>query len=90
MLTIGTYRREALVRVLAAIWLLTVGAIISLIFQVFGIIYGVVDIIWQLIANSDGLRKNGSGAMWFKRGLVYLKEQTLFVVAGKHSFELLP
>lgn len=87
---LGKYRRDALMRIFGAVWLFTVGYLISVLVMVFGIIYGVVDLVAQLLLNRDGLRESSGAAMWFNRGVRYGAHMTMYVVLGKDDFQWLP
>jgi hypothetical protein len=87
---LGKYRAKALMRVFGAVYLFTIGYVISIIVMTFGIIYGAVDLVWQLLANSDGLSESGTGAMWLERGFRYGAHMTMYVALGKDDFQWLP
>ena len=83
-------RGDALWRIAALIDQAVLGYILAFIVGIVGLVWMVVDILWQLIAGSDGLSSSSTPAMWVDRFFSWSYEQTVFAITGKGSFQLLP
>ena len=87
---LGDNRAKALMRVWAAIWAMTFGALVSTVFGIVALVWGIVDVLLELILNRDGLSASNPAAQWTVRSLDWLHEQSLFVIVGTGGFEWLP
>lgn len=59
--SIGRQRSQAVYRILGLIYLFTLWPIVSIIGMIAGVIFAVIDILWQLATNSSGFGMMGIG-----------------------------
>lgn len=83
-------RVDALLRVVALLWVYTVGALISTVVFFVGLLWMVVDVIWQLIAGTDGLSSTSTPASWVKGTFMWIAGQTNYALTGSGDLMLLP
>lgn len=82
-------RTDALWRVAAFLWA-WVATIAASIVAVVGIIWGTLDVAWQLVVGSDGLSSSSMPAMWVKRILRWPIDLQIYAFTGDGEFMLLP
>ena len=75
-------RAEAVWRILAAIYAFTIASIISTVVLVIGAIWGVVDVVWQLITGRNDLSENSTPAMIIKETLRWHINMLIFALTG--------
>lgn len=84
-------RMEAVWRILGLVWLATIGGLVLIIAGLAGLLWMVVDVIWQLITGRDGPPGRSSAAMRFlKRLWGWGNGQLNYVLFGEGTFPLLP
>lgn len=82
-------RWDALWRVVAFLWSIVAAFILSI--AIIGaMIYGVVDVLWQLFLGSEGLSENGSLASWIKRLLMWPVDLEIYAFTGDGEMQWLP
>lgn len=87
---IGTYRKQALWRLWAILWQVSVGYVISIVIGIVGLVFAVIDLLVELVANRDGLRSSSTPAKWVHNALKWSFEQTSYSLTGKGEFEWFP
>ena len=83
-------RVDALLRVVALLWVYTVGALIASVVGFIGLLWMLVDVIWQLITGSDGLSSTSTPANWVKGTFMWIAGQTNYALTGSGDLMLLP
>lgn len=83
-------RKDAIVRVWAFIWVNTFGWLLAMVVTTLGFIWGIVDVIWQLILGSDGLSASSTPAGWISDSLEWLVGQEIYAFTGANSFQWIP
>lgn len=83
-------RVDALVRVWALLWAYVVGSIIAGVVFIVGLIWMLVDVVWQLIAGSDGLSATSMPAQWVQATFMWIAGQTNYALTGSGEFMWLP
>ena len=89
-MNIGRYRKQALWRLLAAIWAYTVGAVIAFVVGFVGIIWGIIDVVLELFFNRDALSSSSTPATLLNGAIEWQMEMQMFIFTGKGEFEWLP
>lgn len=82
-------RMDALWRVAAFIWSVPAG-IVSSFAMIVGLLWGIVDVVWQLILGSDGLSASSMPAKWVKRLIMWPVNLTVYAITGSGDFQLWP
>ena len=75
-------RAEAVWRILAAIYAFTVASILTTIVFVIGAIWGIVDVIWQLISGRNDLSENSTPATIVGGTFRWQIEMLIFALTG--------
>jgi hypothetical protein len=75
-------RAEAVWRILAAIYGLTIAAIVSTIVFAIGVVWGIVDVIWQLVTDRNDLSEDSTPAMVVGGTLRWNVEMLIFALTG--------
>lgn len=88
--TIGTYRMDALVRVWAFIWAWTVGSIVITVVTIIGLLWGIIDVLWQFIINSEGLSEGSRAAEIVTDTLQWGIDLVVYALTGKREFMWFP
>lgn len=83
-------RSQALWRILAFLYAITVAAVISGVVGFVAFIWGVIDIAWQLISGRNDLSENSRPAKIVVSTLQWNLDLTIYAFVGKGRFELLP
>jgi len=83
-------RVDALLRVVALLWVYTVGALIASVVGFIGLLWMLVDVVWQLITGSDGLSSTSTPANWVKGTFMWIAGQTNYALTGSGDLMLLP
>ena len=83
-------RVDALKRVLALVWVYTIGGLIATVVFFIGLVWMLIDVIWQLIVGSDGLSQTSMPAQWVKGTFMWVAGQTNYALTGSGDLELLP
>lgn len=86
----GGMRMDALVRVFALLWAWVVGAILGSIAFFVGLVWMVIDVVWQLITGREGLDAGGMLASWLQGIVQWGAMQTNYALFGDGEFKLLP
>lgn len=82
-------RMEAVMRVIAGVW--TIPAAIGAYFALLaGIVWMVVDVVWQFILGSDGLSSDGTLGSGIVATIRWPVDLTVFAVAGDGEMLWLP
>lgn len=80
-------RMEALLRVWAFIWQGHLGYVLSVVFGIVGIIFMIVDVIWQLVWDSDGLDSQSTLSQAIQDAYQWNIGQTLFAFTSQGDGE---
>lgn len=84
-------RMDAVWRVLGLVYLMTIGWLVLTIAGIAGLVWMIVDVLWQLIFGSEGPPQRSSGATRFlKRLWEWGHGQLEWVLFGKGTFPWLP
>lgn len=83
-------RGQALWRIWAFIWSITVGAILVGVIGLIGIIWGVIDVLWQLISGKNTLNENSRPATIVYETLMWDIHLLVFALLGRKQFRWLP
>lgn len=83
-------RVDALKRVFSLLWVYTVGGLITTVVFFIGLLWMIVDVVWQLIVGSDGLSATSMPAQWVKGTFMWIAGQTNYALTGSGSLKLLP
>jgi len=83
-------RVDALKRVFSLLWVYTVGGVITTVVFVIGLLWMLVDVVWQLIVGSDGLSATSTPAQWVKGTFMWVAGQTNYALTGSGNLKLLP
>ena len=75
-------RYQALWRILAAIYAFTIASIVTAIAFVVGFVYGIVDVLWQLVSDRDDLSEDSKPAMIIGETLRWQIEMLIFAFTG--------
>ena len=75
-------RSQALWRVLAFLYAITVAAFVSGVVTTIGIIWGVVDVLWQLITGRDDLKEDSTPARVVSGTLMWNVNMLIFATTG--------
>lgn len=86
----GGLRMDALLRVFALIWAWFFGAILGSIAFTIGLLWMVLDVLWQLITGREGLSASGMLASWLQGIVQWGAMQTNYALFGDGEFKLLP
>lgn len=76
------YRREAVMRIWALIWQVTVGYVAAAVIGFVAIAWMVLDVIWQLITGKEGLDSGSSIAGHIDNAFEWTASQTVYAVTG--------
>lgn len=82
-------RVDALWRIVAFVWA-WVASFIAGFVSIIGLIWGLIDVVWQLIIGTDGLSASSRPAMFVKRVLMWPVNLHIYAFTGSGSFQLLP
>lgn len=77
-------------RLWALIWQAILGYLVSIVIGLIALVFMVVDLIIELLANRDGLSRTSKPGEWVERFIMWSVEQTLFSITGKGEFEWWP
>ncbi|MFW5938321.1 MAG: hypothetical protein ACOCSN_05185 [Halanaeroarchaeum sp.] len=83
-------RVDALWWIWAFIWVNTFGYLLALVVVTVGFVWGLVDVLWQLIVGTDGLSASSTPAGWVQSSLTWLVEQEIYAFTGANDFAWLP
>jgi hypothetical protein len=83
-------RMDALWRVFQLIWVALIGYVLGAIFGVIGIVFMIIDVIWQMILGTEGLDPNGSVGSWLRGYIKWTERQTVYAITGAGNREWLP
>ncbi len=75
-------RIEALWRLWTLVWQATVGGVLNFVVGILALVWAIVDLLWQLIAGSDGLPADSTPGQWVSRTLSWTTQQTIYVITG--------
>jgi hypothetical protein len=87
--SIGDQRSEAVWRILAVLYGMVVSFITSIVATI-GIIWAVVDVVWQLLSNRNDLAEDSRPAMFVYNVLQWNLDLFVFALTGKGEFRWLP
>lgn len=89
---IGEWRMQALWQVLALIWQAIILSIVTPIILLIGLIWMIIDVLFQFIFNSNGLSAQMAPAQFIKDLLKWHSGQLTFAITGggDGSFMLTP
>lgn len=83
-------RGEVFVRLWAFIWANTFGYALILVAFPVGIVFGIIDLIWQLLLGGEGISDNNFGFNFFNKTLKWIFHQNSYAVTGNHSYMMFP
>lgn len=86
---LGSYRDDALMRVLSFLWSF-VAAFIASIIVIVALVWGLVDVLWQLLLNSEGLDENGYAPELVANVLWWPVDLQVYAFTGRKKFMWLP
>lgn len=89
LLTIGSYREDALMRVLAFIWAWVAAIIVSIV-AIVAFIWGLIDVLWQFLLNSEGLDENGYAPELVANTFWWAVDLEVYAFTGRKKFMWLP
>jgi hypothetical protein len=75
-------RMDALWRILAFIWITLVGYVAGTIILLVAIVWGIIDISWQLIVGTDGLDAMSTPAQIVENTLNWVAGQNIYALTG--------
>jgi hypothetical protein len=90
ILLIGDFRKDALMRVFALLYAWFIAALIAGLVAIAGLIWMVIDVLWQFLVNSEGLSENGRAADIVASALEWNMELNVYALTGKKEFMWLP
>ncbi len=76
------HRAQALWRIIALVWQATVGYIVVVLVSLLAVVWMLLDIVWQLVAGSEGLDENGRAGMLVSSAFKWAYGQTVFALTG--------
>ena len=82
-------RMDAVWRILAFLWAFVAAFVVSLV-AIVAIVWGAIDVLWQLVLGSDGLSSSSSPARLIRRTIMWPVNLQLYAFLGEGSFQLLP
>lgn len=85
-----SYRRQAIWRIWAFLWSITVGAIITGVVGLVGIVWGIVDVLWSLATGRNDLSESSRPAKIVKETLVWDVDLLIYSLTGNRQFSWLP
>lgn len=77
-------------RLFAVLWAWTVGMLVLTVAMPIGMVFGVIDLLWQLLAGTEGISDGNIGFRVFTGSLKWVQELMMFGIAGSGEFQLLP
>lgn len=83
-------RSNAVWRIIMLLWAWTIGGLIAGVIMVVGLIWGVVDILWQLILGTEGLMSDSRPAQFVSGSLHWFAEVHAYAFTGNGSVNFLP
>ncbi|QCW05229.1 hypothetical protein [Natrinema pallidum] len=83
-------RSQALWRIVAFVYGITVAALISGIVSIVALAWGVVDIFWQLLTGRNDLSEDSRPATIVTETLQWNLDLTIYAFVGKGSMQWLP
>lgn len=75
-------RTQALGRILAFVWSFTVAALISGVVSMFAILWGIVDILWQLLSGRNTLSERSAPSNLIKNVLTWNIDLMIYATTG--------
>lgn len=90
LLFIGGRRMDALWRLWAFLYMLFIASIVAGLATLAGIVWGLIDIVWQFFLDSEGLSEESRGAALIVDTLSWNHELLLYSLTGKGEFMWLP
>ncbi|RLM32617.1 hypothetical protein [Haloarcula sp. Atlit-120R] len=82
-------RADALWRVWAFIWAIPASFVASIV-SIVGLVWGIVDVLWQLIFGTDGLSSSSRPAGIVKGVLLWPVDLTIYAFTGDGGMMWLP
>jgi len=82
-------RKDAVWRIAAFLWS-WVASFGSAIGGFIGLIWGAIDVLWQLITGRDGLSGSSTPADWVTRLVMWPIDNLVYAFTGNGEIELLP
>ena len=90
LLFIGGRRMDALWRVFAFLYSMFVASLIAGVVALVGIVWGVIDVLWQFLLNSEGLSEDSRPAKIVVDTLDWKVDLYTYSLTGKGDFMWLP
>ena len=84
------YRKKALWRLAAFIWMMTVGWLVLIVISTVALVWGLIDVVWQLVVGTNGLSASSRPAMIVKDTYQWQADQMSFATTGDGEFAALP
>jgi len=75
-------RTEALWRIWAFVWQGTIGYLALIVMGTIAFVFGVIDVLWQLLAGSDGLSESGTVGSHIGEAFSWSVGQTVYALTG--------
>lgn len=82
-------RMDALWRVVAFVWSLVAAFIVQFIL-LFAMLWGAIDVLWQLIVGSDGLSSTSTLGSFINDSLYWPVDNMVYAFTGSGGLEWLP
>lgn len=82
-------RMDALWRIVAFVWA-WVASFVAGFVSIIGLIWGLIDVVWQLIIGTDGLSSGSRPARFVIRVIRWPVNLHVYAYTGRGSFQLLP
>jgi len=82
-------RKDALWRIVAFVWSYVAALVASVVLLV-GIVWGAIDVLWQLVFGSDGLSASSTPAMLVRSTLLWPVDLMIYAFTGAGEMQWLP
>lgn len=86
---LGSNRSDALWRLVAFVWSLVAGLAASVVI-IIGMVWGIVDVVWQFITNRDGLSSSSRPAKFVKGVITWPIDLQVYAFTGSGRMMWLP
>ena len=86
----GEQRGQALWRILAFFYGATITTLLTAVVTVVGLIWGIIDILWQLVTNRNDLGETSTPARVVEGVLMWNVRLLVYSLTGAGRFEWLP
>lgn len=86
---LGSYREDALMRVLAFLWAFVAAFVVGIV-GIIALIWGLIDVVWQLVFNSEGLDETGFAPEFVANTFWWAVDLEVYAFTGRKKFMWLP